>query len=321
MSVVKELPKGYANEGTVLTIGVFDGVHLGHLYLIDSLKSMGATQKKKTGIITFINHPASIVNPQFEPQYLTTLKEKLNLLSSTSVDFVAPINFDHDLSILEVEDFIKILIDHMGMAGLVIGPDFKMGKNRLGDVNKLISLGQKYGFLVKVIDSIEQQGRSIRSTTIRDLALQGKVDDIGNFLGRPFSITGTVVPGLKRGREIGYPTANIKQPHEMLTPGDGIYATKTFVNGSNDLANLISTTSIGTNPTFEERNRTVECHILDFNGDIYGKELRVEFHNRIRAELKFDTVGDLVTQMEDDLMQTKRLLSDIPDRHQGKRTT
>ena len=321
MSVVKELPKGYAKQGTVLTIGVFDGVHLGHLYLIDSLKSIGATQKKKTGIITFINHPASIVNPQFEPQYLTTLKEKLNLLSSTDVDFVAPINFDHDLSILEVEDFIKILIDHMGMASLVIGPDFKMGKNRLGDVNKLISLGQKYGFLVEVIDSIEQQGRSIRSTTIRDLALQGKVDDIGNFLGRPFSITGTVVPGLKRGREIGYPTANIEQPHEMLTPGDGIYATKTFVKASNDLANLISTTSIGTNPTFEEGNRTVECHILDFNADIYGKELRVEFHNRIRSELKFDTVGDLVTQMEDDLMQTKRLLSEIPDRQQAKRTT
>jgi riboflavin kinase/FMN adenylyltransferase len=318
MSVVKELPKGYANQGTILTIGVFDGVHLGHLHLIESLKSIGGSLKKPTGIITFTNHPASIVNPQFEPLYLTTLKEKLNLLSDTGVDFVTPISFDDELASLDVEDFIKILVRHMKMVGLVIGPDFKMGKNRLGDVTKLIELGQKYGFLVKVIDSMEQQGRSIRSTAIRELVLQGKVDDLGNFLGRPFSISGTVVHGLERGRKIGYRTANIEQSDGMVTPGDGIYATKAFVKGSSNLASLASTTSIGTRPTFDEGNRTIECHILDFNDDIYGKELRLEFHKRIRSELKFDTVDALLIQMKNDLRQTRALLSESQDHREPR---
>lgn len=309
MAVVKELSKGYATQSTILTIGVFDGVHLGHRYLIDNLKSMGNSLKMLTGIITFNHHPASIINPEFEPRYLTTLDEKLELLSNTGVDFVAPINFDHELANLDVEDFIKILIKHMKMKGLVIGPDFKMGKNRTGNVGKLISLGQKYGFQVKVIDSKERQGRSIRSTAIRELVLQGAVDKLDNFLGRPFSIVGTVVPGLKRGRQIGYRTANLKQSVGMVTPGDGIYATRAFMKSSDNLTNLMSATSIGTRPTFGEGIRTVECYILDFNQDIYGEELRLEFYKRIRGELKFDTVDALVHQMKNDVIQTRMILS------------
>ena len=311
MPVVKELSKGYGKQDTVLTIGFFDGVHLGHRHLIENLILVGKSLKMPAGIITFNNHPASVINPRFQPNFLTSLEERLELLSSTGVDFVAPITFDRELAALDVEDFVKILVKHTRMRGLVIGPDFKMGKNREGNANTLIGLGKKHGFRVKIVSSKEQQGRSIRSTAIRELVSQGEVDKIGDFLGRPFSVVGTIVPGLKRGREIGYRTANLEQSPGMATPGDGIYATKASIKGSNDFTKLMSATSIGTRPTFDEGVRTIECYILDFNQNIYGEELHLEFHKRIRRELKFDTVEALVDQMKDDILQARSILSKL----------
>ena len=305
MKLRGELAGFMAEEESILTIGVFDGVHRGHGYLMSRLKSIASGKRGRSGVITFTNHPASIVHRNFQPSFLTSLDERLSLLTETGVDFIAPVTFDHQVAQLKARDFISLLQCYLGMKGLVVGPDFSMGHNRESGVRSLVALGKELGFTVDIIDLQSKNGLSIRSTEIRRLLSIGDMPRASNMLGRPFSLTGIVEMGKARGRYLGYPTANLRIPPDMAIPCDGIYATWAQIAGNR----LMAATSIGTKPTFGDGDRTVEAFLLDFDRDIYGQELTLKFVERLRDELHFDSVQDLLTQMEIDVSQTRSILS------------
>ena len=253
MSIAEELKISKTHTESVITIGVFDGVHLGHRHLINSLKDHAKTLQCSSGVITFKNHPASIINPHFEPDFVTTLEHRISLLRNTKVDFVCPITFNNEVASLGAGDFIKLLQDHLGMKMLVVGPDFQMGKGREANVNELYKLGSQLGFELEVVKVEQRNGISVRSTELRKQLSQGKVETVSLMLGRPFSITGKVVEGFKRGREIGFPTANLESEGGISVPKNGIYSTVATVSGKKYMA----ASSIGTRPTFDNGSRTI----------------------------------------------------------------
>ena len=291
-------------KGSTLTIGVFDGVHLGHRFLMQQLIRKSKESDTGSGVVTFSNHPATVVNPDFEPNFLTSLEDRIRLIKGTGVDFVIPLEFNETISSLGASDFLQILKDQLGMAGLVVGPDFCMGKNREADVSKLTALGSKLGFTLDVVEAQEKSGMSIRSTNLRKLLAKGEVGKVELMLGRPFSLSGEIVDGFKRGRQIGFPTANLTPEKGMALPKDGIYSTLVYFEGEQYMA----ATSVGTRPTFDNGGRTIEAYILDFDKHIYGKFLRIEFINRIRDEISFDTIRSLVSQINSDVNETRRTL-------------
>ncbi len=304
MRIDEELAQYSPDRDCVLTIGVLDGVHRGHYHLISRLTHEASVTGRQSGVVTFRNHPASVLSPTYKSQYLTTLHERISLISNLGVDLVAPVTFDPELSKLPARDFIALLQKHLRMSGLVVGPDFAMGHERDGDVKALTTLGTEIGFTVSVADVLEDKGQPIRSTTIRQALAEGNVTRVAELLGRSFVLRGVVVEGDKRGRTLGFPTANLEVPLEMAVPGNAIYATWAYV----DERRYMAATSIGTRPTFGGNERTVEAFLLDFEDDLYGREIRLEFVNRLRAEEKYDTIQKLLEQIDKDVEQTKEML-------------
>ena len=304
MRIDQELAQSSPDQDTVLTIGVFDGVHLGHLELIAHLVRQGKDTGHVTVVVTFRSHPASVLRPDFKPRYVTSLDERISLIRQTGVDFVVPITFDRELSRLSARDFVVRLQRHLGMRGLVVGPDFALGHKRQGDVETLTNLGGELGFSVRVVDLAKDNGQAIKSTTIREALAAGDVTAAATLLGRNFVLTGVVVEGVGRGKTLGFPTANVKVQADMAMPGDGIYAAWARLGNSCHMAAV----SIGTRPTFEESDHTVEAFVLDFEGDLYGQEVRLEFVQRLRDEVKYDTVQALQEQVEKDVVETRAIL-------------
>ena len=304
MKLDEELAQPSIHQDSVLTIGVFDGVHRGHQHLITRLIAEARNMGRLAGVVTFRNHPATILRTNFKPRYLTDAEERIRLIRDLGVDFVVPVTFDLDVSKLRARDFVARLRQHLSMRGLVVGPDFGLGHKREGDAEKLKALGQEMGFSVKVVDVIEDGGQPIRSTTIRQALAQGDVARVAELVDRKFALAGRVVKGVSRGKRLGFPTANLKVPAEMAIPGDGIYATRARVGESWYMA----ATSIGTRPTFDESELTVEAFLLDFEGDLYDQHLRLEFVQRLRDEVKFDTVQELQEQVDRDVAQTRAVL-------------
>lgn len=288
----------------MLTIGVFDGVHRGHQHLINRLVHKAQSTNRLSGVVTFCEHPASVLRPDFEPSYITTLSERLDLLKRLGVDFVIPVTFDKELAKLRIRGFIERLQKHLRMRGIVVGPDFAMGYKREGDVKTLPVFGDELGFSVDVIDPLLNDGTAVRSTAIRQALPQGNVAFVAKLLGRNYAYTGEVVMGDQRGRTLGFPTANLEVAPGMAIPGNGIYATIAHVGAESHMA----ATSIGTRPTFDGVDRTVEAFLLDFDEDIYGQEVRLEFVQRLRDELKFDSVDALLVQIREDVDQTRAIL-------------
>ncbi|MCH2319451.1 MAG: bifunctional riboflavin kinase/FAD synthetase [SAR202 cluster bacterium] len=305
MTIIEELKPDSTSKETILTIGVFDGVHLGHRHLISELTSRASATKRRAGVITFQNHPASVINPEFKPNFITSVTERVNLLLDTGVDFVTPISFDHEVSRLTAEKFTRILVEILNMSGLIVGPDFRMGKNRDADVSKLAEIGVSQGFEVRVVDQQKTDEFPIRSTAIRNLLSEGDVQSASGMLGRYYSTVGEVMHGLKRGRDLGFPTCNLIPTVGMAIPKDGIYAT--FANIGNK--KYMAATSIGTRPTFDEGGRTIESYILDFDQDIYGQTIKLEFIKHLRDEKAFGTVDDLILQMNKDVEETRNILN------------
>lgn len=303
MRLDEELAQPSVQQDSVLTTGVFDGVHRGHRHLITRLIAEARKTGRLAGVVTFRNHPASILRPDFKPRYLTDAEERIRLIGDLGVDLVVPVTFDLDVSKLPARDFVARLQQHLGMRGLVIGPDFGMGHKREGDAERLKVLGQEMGFSVRVVDLMEDGGQPIKSTIIRQALAQGDVARVAELVERNFALTGRVVKGAGRGKRLGFPTANLKVSPEMAIPGDGIYATWACVAETCHMA----ATSIGSRPTFDESEHTVEAFLLDFQGDLYDQEVRLEFVRRLRDELKFDTVEALLKQMAEDVEQTRQI--------------
>ncbi len=290
---------------SVLAIGVFDGVHRGHQRLISHVTAEASKIGRLSGVLTFRNHPASVLSPHLKPRYVTSLDERVRLIEDLGVDFVVPVTFDLELSRVRARQFVALLQKRLRMRGMVAGPDFALGHNREANVEILASLGREMGFTLSVVAPlVDEEGRTIKSTAVRDALARGDVTRVAAQLGRDFVLEGTVVRGHGRGELLGFPTANLQPPPETAIPGDGVYATLAHV----DHRRYMAATSIGKRPTFGVGAHTVEAFILDFQGELHGQGIRLEFVQRLRDEAKYETVQALQEQVARDVDRTRAIL-------------
>lgn len=302
----EELSRVPVKGETAVTIGVFDGVHRGHQHLIARLKELAHSRGLATGVVTFHPHPRSVLRPSKPIIYLTGLEERIALLRNLGVDFVAPLTFTGDLSLLSARQFAGLLVQELQVRLIVVGPDFALGRGREGNAQVLSALGQEMGFAVEVVPLImDDEGEKIGSTAVRLALAKGEMAHVTWLLGRPFSLKGPVVRGAGRGKSLGFPTANIAVAPDRALPPYGVYATKAYVGE----ACYKSATNIGVRPTFDNGEATIETYILDFAGDLYEKELHIELIERLRDELRFNSVEELIRQMERDVEATREILS------------
>ena len=293
---------------TSVTIGTFDGVHNGHKVIIDRLKKVAAATKSESVVLTFFPHPRMVLYPDDnELRLLNTIKERIELLGRAEIDHLIIHPFSKDFSRIGSIEFVRdILVGKLNITNLVIGYDHHFGRNREGSFEDLRELAPIYGFKVEEIAAQEIQQVNISSTKIRNSLITGEINAATQFLGYHYFINGTVVEGNKTGREIGFPTANIKVDEwYKLIPTKGVYAVKVMFNNTifNGMLN------IGNRPTVNGTNETIEVNIFDFNENIYNKELRIEFYERIRDEQKFDELSALKTQLEIDKTKAIQILS------------
>ncbi|MDQ4091499.1 MAG: bifunctional riboflavin kinase/FAD synthetase [Actinomycetota bacterium] len=285
--------------GTAVTIGAYDGVHRGHQFVIGQLRELGL----ETVVLTFDRHPASVVRPESAPLLLTDLDQKLELLAATGVDHTVVLRFDEARSQEEPEDFVReVLVRALGARVVVVGEDFHFGRRRRGNVELLRAMGGALGFEVVHVPLLG--GTS--STAVRRLLAAGDVAGAAELLGRPYEVRGVVEKGDQRGRELGYPTANVAVPAEILLPAPGIYA---GWYGAEHGAAI----SVGRRPTFYDPQSPVvlEAYLLDFSGDLYGQAARVSFVSRLRDEERYDSVEELVGQMALDVEATRAALGPV----------
>ncbi|MCW2620779.1 MAG: bifunctional riboflavin kinase/FAD synthetase [Frankiales bacterium] len=289
----------------VVTIGVFDGVHRGHQVIIDRAVTRARELGVPTVLLTFDPHPSEVVRPGSHPPMLTSQRYKAELVEKLGVDVVLVLPFTLDLSRLTPDEFVHlVLVDELHARVVIVGDNFHYGHKAAGDVASLTAAGRRFGFAVDGIPlEASDDDTTWSSTYVRSCVLAGDVEGAARALGREHRIDGTVVRGDARGREIGYPTANLDPLPWSAIPADGIYAGH-LVRGGQMLPAAIS---IGTNPTFEGDQRRVEAYVLDFSGDLYGEKVGLSFTARLRDTLRFDGVPELVAQMDLDVARTREL--------------
>ena len=308
MSLIDELKEIQPERDMALTIGVFDGIHPGHQHLIRSMKAKADELGLASGVITFGWHPKALLDPQTELPYLTSLVERIRLIKSLGIDHVIVLSFTKELADHSAREFLSLLQEHLRMKALVIGPDFALGKGREGDSNVIRSLGEEIGFSVDIVSPIQIGDQVVSSTAIRQALKEGTVRNITALLGRRFMLNGTVVHGDHRGGKLlGFPTTNLSVIRNHALPADGTYITLAHFGDKVYRA----VTNIGHRPTFGTGEKTIETHILDFNGDLYDQEFGIEFVKRLRGEMKFDSLEQLIEQINKDVALAREL--DIPE--------
>jgi len=305
MQVEEELARLSPKKDMLLTIGVFDGVHLGHKYLISQLKEQAKQQNLLSGVVTFRHHPQEVLSPQTKLPFLTDLTERTNLLKNEGVEAVITLPFTRELAQLSARQFVSLLKRYLRMCGLVIGPDFALGRNREGNTNTLRTLGQDMNFSVTIIPPIMINGEVVSSTAIRKALANGDMKKVLNLVDRPFSLSGQVTRGAGRGLELGFPTANLDINPEQALPAQGVYATWAYID---DKA-YQSMTNIGKRPTFGGSEPTVEVYVLDYHSDLYGRQLKIDFMERLRGEKQFATAKELKKQITEDIKQGRAILN------------
>lgn len=303
--VEKELTQIKPQKETLLTIGVFDGIHLGHQRLLSHLKVQAESRNCLSGVVTFKTHPESVLSPGTLIPWLTGLDDRTALIRELGIDLVIVLSFTKELSRLSAREFVRLLKDHVKMSGLLIGPDFALGKEREGDIENLRSLGKQLGFTVEVFPPVMLDGVVVSSSIIRQFLVQGDIQKVEKLVGRRFSITGKVITGARRGRTLGFPTANLKTSPDQALPADGVYATIAYINHKP----IPAITNIGIRPTFGGGARVIETHLFDYTGNLLGQRLQIEFLHRIREERHFTTVEDLKAQIARDIEQAKAMLA------------
>ena len=288
-----------------VTIGNFDGVHLGHVPILKKLIEEAHKENRKAVVITFDPHPKKVLRPDIRPFYLiTSIEEKIKLLEVIGVDGLILIPFDLNFSKMTAEAFVcEILWDKLHIRKIFVGHDYSFGKSKTGNKIFLAEFGKKLGFEVDIINAIKLDEETISSTRLRHLILDGDVKTAAKVLGRPYNVSGIVVPGKKRGSILGIPTANIK-PEKELIPAQGVYAVIAHLEKDRHQGVL----NIGFNPTFSDTELSVEVYLLDFSGDIYGKKVDVLFIERIRDEVKFENSEQLVKQIRKDIDEARAIL-------------
>lgn len=294
-------------KNAYLTIGVYDGVHKGHSYVLSTLVKDAVKGNGKSVVVTFHPHPLRVLMPEFAPPHITSTGHKMRLLEQLGIDYCFVINFDTVFSKISPESFLNdYLIKHFDIKEICVGYDSAFGHEKQGNLDLLISLGKKHNFIVNHIPPLEIDGVIVSSTHIRKLIIAGEFELVELMLGRPYSLFGTVVQGDTIGREIGYPTANIDPHHEAIPPS-GVYVVKVFLNTKKYVGIL----NIGYKPTFKEKNNfieTIEVHILDFNIDIYGKDIEIVFLKKLRDERRFASTKQLIEQIKIDEQNARKII-------------
>jgi riboflavin kinase / FMN adenylyltransferase len=305
MQFIDHIETTWVEGQTVLTIGVFDGVHRGHQTLVRQVIESARRSGRRSGVVTFHPHPASVLAPEHPIRYLSTPAEKASLFAQMGVDVMALIPFTPELAQQPAEQFVEMIVDHLHPAEIWVGQDFALGHNREGDIESLSALGEHYRFSVHRLDPVVWDGAVVSSSRIRGLLAAGEMERVADLLGRHYSVTGQVVPGHQRGRQLGFPTANVDIPHERALPRDGIYACFATLNGER----LPAASNLGVRPTFDETDRLLEVYLIDRSVDLYAQRLTVEFVHFLRPEQKFDSSAQLIAQMSADVDATRRLLA------------
>ncbi len=302
-----EVPAG---RPALLTMGSFDGVHLGHQTLIRELVAKARAKNFRAAVITFFPHPSVVLRGRKPSFYINTPEEKAALFDGLGVDVTVTHPFDRAVAEITATEFAESLLAAFDFKELWCGADFAFGHNREGSAQWLTEYGAKRGFTVHVVEPISINGRIVSSSRVRAALAEGDVEQAAACLGRPFQLPGTVVEGSRRGRAIGIPTANLEIWDQRACPARGVYACRAWV----DDQPVDAVTNIGVRPTFEtEAKPTIEAHLLDFDADLYGKTIALDFVARLRPEMKFNGVGELVAQIHRDIDKAREILkSQIP---------
>ncbi len=307
MEIIRDLMAVHLPRPCVLTIGSFDGIHRGHQYLISQVVSRAKEIGAVSGLVTLHPHPRIVLRSDSPLQYLSTIEERLDLLEPLGLDYAIILPFSLEYSQIRARDFFQMLLDHLNAKELYCGADFAMGYKREGNVAFLREFGKEKGFGVHVVEPKRLDGQVISSTRIRELVSAGELELATQYLGRYPSVRGRVIHGDQRGRQLGFPTANLAIAERRLVPANGIYATRVRIE--RDWHG--GAASIGIRPTFGGGQRLLEVYVLDFEGDLYDQVVEVQFVKRLREELKFDSAQALIRQMQNDVAQTAQVLAEL----------
>ncbi|MBF8983044.1 bifunctional riboflavin kinase/FAD synthetase [Lutibacter sp. B2] len=306
MKVITSLDHIKMNANTGIALGNFDGLHIGHQALIVNLVETCKKNNLKSVVYTFSNHPKGLTGKGNEPKRIITHKQKIELLSSLGVDYVVFIEFDEYQMKLDPTVFVRdVLKGILNMAYCIVGFNYKFGYKAQGNVELLEKFKNEYSYDLMVIKALNIQEQVISSTKIREFIRSGNIRKANLFLGRKYSIVGKIVHGKSNGRKFGFPTANIKLDSTLILPSEGVYFTKSIL--CNKIYNSI--TNVGFNPTIGSESINVETHILDFDQDIYGKEIEVFFIEKVRDEMKYSSTNDLIAQLHKDIESAKNFFS------------
>lgn len=306
MKIIHSLDVTQVAFDVVLTIGTFDGVHLGHRHLLEQLVRRARDTGRTSAVLTFHPHPRVLLHPELRPAYLSSPEERAVLLESLGIDLLVILPFTRELAETPAEAFVHQLYTRLRMRELWVGADFALGKGRSGNIASLQALSASLGFTLHVIEPVRNGDEAISSTRIRNLLLKGQVADAASLLGRPYSLSGTVGPGARRGRILGFRTANLHFDPLRATPANGVYAVWAVVDGQRYPA----VANMGVRPSFGSGDRLLEVHLLDYEGDLYGKTLTVEFVRRLRPEMRFEDINALIAQVQHDIVEARAILSE-----------
>lgn len=308
MEILKDLSQ--RKEGCLVAIGSFDGVHKGHKEIIETMVKDAKQQGLSSVVLTFSPHPLEVISPKDKPSLLSLDEERIRLIEEIGPDTLLILPFNETMASLTAEEFVNnILVDKLNVKGVYVGYNFTFGNGGKGNIEELAKYGKKYGFAVRVFDPIFVEGEVVSSTLIRQQLDLGNVGLAAKFLDRWYSVKGTIVEGNKKGREIGFPTANLSSASEKLQPADGVYVVNVKI-GDNNYAGVAN---IGKRPTVEEHRKDsiLEVHILDVSLDLYGQMLEVEFLKRLRLEKKFPSLEALREQQLDDIEFVRKFWSEL----------
>jgi riboflavin kinase/FMN adenylyltransferase len=305
MDIEQELANINPQVGTFLTIGVFDGVHAGHRYLLERLRQRAAEKDFLSGVVTFDPHPQSVLHPHNQLPWLMDLGDRIKSFQDLGLDIVTVLTFTPRVAQLSARDFMSLLKKHLKMQGIIVGPDFALGRGGEGNIDLLRTLAEEMKFSMEAVSAYTINGEVVSSTLIRQALAHGDMTGVEKLMGRYFYLRARVISSAKRGRDIGFPTANLDIKPQQALPNNGIYATITQV----DSKQFASATNIGTRPTFGRGQKIVETHLLDYKGTLYGEEIRVEFVQKLRDEKRFPSPEELKIQIEKDIREVKSLLA------------
>jgi len=311
MKIIRHLhTHGFAFRHPVVSLGNFDGMHLGHLAILSRVVEEARAREGEALVVTFFPHPLTVLRPDKAPSLILSLREKLLLFASLGIDSVILQRFTPAFSRLSAQEFIRrYLVDLIGAEKVIVGHNVGFGRGRAGHVQTLQELAPHYNFTVEVVGPVRVKGTEVSSTAVRSMLMAGRVEKVSHFLGHPYAIEGRVQRGHQRGKGLGFPTANVRPPIDLPMP-DGVYAVFAEVGaGRGQAGQLKGVANIGTNPTFGGTGRTLEVYLFDFADDLYSRRIRVTFIERLRGEMKFPSPEALVRQIKQDVARAQETLT------------